>query len=575
VTPSTARPRVLVLDDEPPIRAMLERVLGNAGYDHVAAGDLVAARQALVEEPFDLVLCDITLAGESGLDLLREINRDLTDVAVVMVTGVDDPGVASIAITLGAFGYLVKPFSANEILIQVDSALRRRQLERVRRFHVEELENKVLERSSSLHAAFDGLDTGQPVAGHRETADRLTSALSLRDEETGRHIERVGRYAVLLAERIGLREWATDDLLVAAMLHDVGKIAIPDLVLLKPGPLSENELVTMRRHAEAGHRLLDGGSSSVLRLGASVALTHHERWDGTGYPNGLAGEQIPIEGRITAVADSFDAMTSDRVYRPGMPVERALDIMRTERGRQFDPALVDLFLERIDEVLAIRESLAETAPPVTALRVLLVDDHAMFAETATRMLDREPGLAVVGTVGSIAEAVSRAAATLPDVVVTEWRLCDGTAADVARRVRTVVPEVAVVVLTESWDDRILLDTLDAGCAGCVGKHRTFDDLTDAIRAAATGEALLPPAQLLALLRRLGPRERSRTGELTSREQEILRLIAEGLSTEAIAERLHISAHTVRNHSQRVIKKLGAHSRLEAVATGVRTGLLTR
>jgi putative two-component system response regulator len=576
--PGAARPRILVLDDEPAIRDLLARVLHRAGYDYVTTGDLAGARAALVEQSFDLLLCDITLPGESGLELVRELNRNIADVAVVMVTGEDDPGIAGIAISLGVYGYLVKPFTPNEILIQIDSALRRRALERVRRFHVEELESKVLERSTSLHAVIGRLEHADDEVGiaHREMADRLTAALSLRDEETGRHIERVGRYAVTLSLRAGLSGWPDDELLVAAMLHDIGKIAVPDLVLLKPGPLSPSELVVMRKHTEAGHRLLDGATARMLRLGASVAYTHHERWDGRGYPRGLSGADIPIEGRLVALADAFDAMTSDRVYRPALPVAEALAIVRAQRGRQFDPVLADVLLASVDELLAIRAELADEAVSETPVRVLLVDDHTMFAETAVRILDRVPGLSVTGLATSVSSALDRLDDVIPDVIVTEWRLPDGTGADLALRARSVVPDVAVVVLTDSWDDQLLLAALDAGCAGCIGKHRTFDDLTTAIRAAAAGDALMAPAHLVGLLRQLRPRQApAPMGDLTDREREVLQLMAEGLSTDGIADLLHISVHTVRNHSQHVIAKLGAHSRLAAVAAGVRAGLVSR
>jgi putative two-component system response regulator len=576
--PGAARPRILVLDDEPAIRDLLARVLHRAGYDYVTTGDLAGARAALVEQSFDLLLCDITLPGESGLELVRELNRNIADVAVVMVTGEDDPSIAGIAISLGVYGYLVKPFTPNEILIQIDSALRRRALERVRRFHVEELESKVLERSTSLHAVIGRLEHADDEVGiaHREMADRLTAALSLRDEETGRHIERVGRYAVTLSLRAGLSGWPDDELLVAAMLHDIGKIAVPDLVLLKPGPLSPSELVVMRKHTEAGHRLLDGATARMLRLGASVAYTHHERWDGRGYPRGLSGADIPIEGRLVALADAFDAMTSDRVYRPALPVAEALAIVRAQRGRQFDPVLADVLLASVDELLAIRAELADEAVSETPVRVLLVDDHTMFAETAVRILDRVPGLSVTGLATSVSSALDRLDDVIPDVIVTEWRLPDGTGADLALRARSVVPDVAVVVLTDSWDDQLLLAALDAGCAGCIGKHRTFDDLTTAIRAAAAGDALMAPAHLVGLLRQLRPRPApAPMGDLTDREREVLQLMAEGLSTDGIADLLHISVHTVRNHSQHVIAKLGAHSRLAAVAAGVRAGLVSR
>ena len=570
------RSRVLVVDDEPPIRTIIERALAGAGFDCVGAGDLAEAREALVDRPFDLLLCDIQLGAESGLDLVREVCRELPETGVVMVTGIDDRAVADEALVLGALGYLVKPFTPNELLIQVDGGLRRRELERARRFHVEELEAKILDRSAALHRAFGRIEEAQREMGsaHRETADRLTLALTLRDEETGRHVERVGRYVVLLADRAGIRDWSEDDLHMAGMLHDVGKIAVPDMVLLKPGILTEEEWALIRRHAEAGHRLLEGASTVALRLGASIAMTHHERWDGMGYPCGLAGEAIPVEGRLTAIADCFDALTSRRVYRAALDVRDALDVMEGDRGH-FDPVLHACFVAHIEDFLAVRAELPDPEPPVRPVNVVVVDDHAMFTESLVRLLARDDGCLVSGTAGSVREGIALCRSAEPDVVVADWNLPDGTGADLAVAVRAERPSTQVVILTGAAEESVLLAALDAGCAGCLGKHRAFQELMGAVRAAHAGDPLVPPDQLHSLLLRLRPRPSGGIGEPTSREREILALMADGLSTEAIAGRLSLSLHTVRNHIQRVLAKLGAHSRLEAVATAVRSGLLTR
>src|SRR5436190_8231253 len=195
-------------------------------------------------------------------------------------------------------------------------------------------------RSAELRRALTELEIA-----HAETVRRLSMAVEFRDEDTGAHIERIGRFSRLLAEHIGMDDEFCERIFHAAPLHDVGKVAIPDAILLKPGPLTPEERAIVETHAEEGHRLVRGSSSSILDMAATIALSHQEKWDGTGYPRGLKGEAIPIEGRIVAVADVFDALTSDRVYRKAFPVEEAIQMMREQRGRHFDPVLLDAFME--------------------------------------------------------------------------------------------------------------------------------------------------------------------------------------------------------------------------------------
>lgn len=202
------------------------------------------------------------------------------------------------------------------------------------------LEEEVEHRTSELKRALSELEIAQA-----ETVQRLSMAVEFRDEDTGAHIERIGRFSVLLAEHIGMDAEFCERLRHAAPLHDVGKVAIPDAILLKPGPLTPEERAIVETHAEEGHRLVRGSSSSILDMAATIALSHQEKWDGTGYPRGLKGEAIPIEGRIVAVADVFDALTSDRVYRKAFSVEQAIEMMLEQRGRHFDPVLLDAFME--------------------------------------------------------------------------------------------------------------------------------------------------------------------------------------------------------------------------------------
>ncbi len=206
------------------------------------------------------------------------------------------------------------------------------------------LEQEIDGRSNELRRALSELEIAQT-----ETVRRLSMAVEFRDEDTGAHIERIGRLSTLLAEQIGMDPDFCERLSHAAPLHDVGKVAIPDAILLKPGPLTPEERAIVETHAEEGHRLLRGSSSSILELATSIALSHQEKWDGSGYPRGLVGEAIPIEGRIVAIADVFDALTSDRVYRKAFPVEEAVQMMREQRGRHFDPVLLDAFMEVLDK----------------------------------------------------------------------------------------------------------------------------------------------------------------------------------------------------------------------------------
>jgi HD-GYP domain-containing protein (c-di-GMP phosphodiesterase class II)/methylmalonyl-CoA mutase cobalamin-binding subunit len=205
------------------------------------------------------------------------------------------------------------------------------------------LEEEIHGRSHELRRALSELEIAQT-----ETVRRLSMAVEFRDEDTGAHIERIGRLSTLLAEQIGMDAEFCEQLSHAAPLHDVGKVAIPDAILLKPGPLTPEERAIVETHAEEGHRLLRGSSSSILEMATIIALSHQEKWDGTGYPRGLSGESIPIEGRIVAIADVFDALTSDRVYRKAFPVEEAIQMMREQRGRHFDPVLLDAFMEVLE-----------------------------------------------------------------------------------------------------------------------------------------------------------------------------------------------------------------------------------
>jgi putative two-component system response regulator len=345
------RERILAVDDEESIRQLIALFLEEDGFTCVTAGSAGEARRLLALGDFALALCDVTMPEESGLDLVRHIVAEYPDTAVVMVSGVDDPAFARSAIELGASGYVVKPFTSNVLRIGVANALHRRRLEDENRLHRERLAELVLERTADLRAAVARLEESEHALrrSHVETIGRLALAVELRDGSTGAHIERMGELCARIARRLGLPPERCELVRLASPLHDVGKIAIPDRILSKADELDAEEWEIIRTHAEIGHRMLAGSGQELLDLAATIALTHHERLDGSGYPQRLRGEAIPIEGRIAAVADVFDALTSERVYQPARPVGDALAILEAGRETMFDTDVLDALHNVLEE----------------------------------------------------------------------------------------------------------------------------------------------------------------------------------------------------------------------------------
>ncbi|RDI73508.1 Response regulator containing a CheY-like receiver domain and an HD-GYP domain [Gaiella occulta] len=340
--------RVLIVDDDDLLARLFRAILGGEGHACTVAGSVEAARLRLGECAFELVLCDVNLGGDSGLDLARWICERYPETSVVMVSGRDEPEIWSAALDLGAVGYLTKPIQRSALLIAVANTLHRRQLEAELRRHREELEETVKERTAELERARADVELT-----YEETVRRLALAAEFRDRETGDHVERMGRLCALLAGALGLPADACERLRLASLLHDVGKIGIPDAILGKPGPLTAEEWDVIRRHPEMGHRLLGGSRSALLDLAATVAYTHHERLDGSGYPRGLAGDEIPLAGRIAAVADVLDALTSPRVYKVAQPFEHALATLEEGRGTLYDPDVLDALQREIVRVRAV------------------------------------------------------------------------------------------------------------------------------------------------------------------------------------------------------------------------------
>jgi putative two-component system response regulator len=346
--------RILVADDYPANREYMCAVLKDAGYrDVLATGDSSdIPRLCYGPLPPDLLLLDLNMPGMSGYEVLGEIRPLLTTppyLAVIVITGETGRDAKRRALSLGANDFLTKPVDGPEMLLRVVNLLRSHRLQH-------SLNELVAERTKDLDHA------------RLETLESLAAAAEYRDDDTGRHTQRVGHTAALIAGELGLDREAIRLIRLAAPLHDVGKIGIPDAILLKPGPLTDNEFRTMRRHVEIGAEILAHGSSPEMKLAQEIALHHHERWDGTGYGRGLVGDQTPITARITAAADSFDAMTHARPYKEAWPIDRALGEMASQRALQFDPDVLDAFM-RLDHgalIEPVRQTYEPAPEPIAA-----------------------------------------------------------------------------------------------------------------------------------------------------------------------------------------------------------------
>ncbi|HEV7770818.1 MAG TPA: HD domain-containing phosphohydrolase [Solirubrobacterales bacterium] len=459
------RAHLLVTDDRPEVRQMVERGLGER-YDCEFTSSLEQAREKLAAGTFQVAICDLQTPQESGLVQVEEIARDYPETALVLITDVDDPEVTERTFRLGAHGYLVKPFWPGQLLITTKNALRQRELELALKaeswavegqlqllsdvapvpISIKDAERRYVLANRMAHE-IAGLESGDLIgltdkafmspeaeriaaesdrevlagatfekvetilvagrertflnlkfpfvdesgktsgitsistditskrlaealreelttaeaeaikdlrASRQETVERLALAIETHDEQTGRHVARMASITAYLGAKLGFDEDQVLLLRAAAPMHDVGKIATPAEILRKPGPLTPEERTVMERHTTFGHQILADSKSELLQMAAAIALTHHESWDGTGYPRGLEGEEIPLEGRVAAVADVFDALLSDRPYRPAMPVTAAVALVREGRGTQFDPRVADALLENVEEILAFR-----------------------------------------------------------------------------------------------------------------------------------------------------------------------------------------------------------------------------
>lgn len=334
--------RVLAVDDDQAVLSLLGRLLERSGFRCRLVSTASEARAAMEEEAFDLALCDVQLAGESGLEVARHIVARYPDTAVVMVTGMDDPAVAREAMEIGTYGYVVKPFKSGELLIRLANALHRRHLEMENRLHRTLLEEMVQARTQALDATIERL---------RKTLDGAVQAMALtveaRDPYTAGHQRRVAELAEAMAREMGFSPHGVEGIRVAGTIHDLGKISVPAEILSKPGQISGIEFAIIQTHSRTGYEILR--NIDFPWPVADMVLQHHERMDGSGYPSGLQGEALLPEARILCVADVVEAMSSHRPYRPALGLAAAAAEIRGKRGILYDPASADACVALLEQ----------------------------------------------------------------------------------------------------------------------------------------------------------------------------------------------------------------------------------
>jgi len=361
--PTAAQYKIMVVDDTPVNLKVIRAYLAREGYKQIEIlEDSREALATLLRENPDLLILDLMMPHVSGLDILETIRAipEFRHLPVIVITAAEEREMKTKSLELGATDFLSKPLDAEDLILRVRNTLELKSYQ-------DSLEEKVLERTAELRKS------------REDVIHCLARAAEYRDNETGHHVIRVGRYVGLMADQLGVDAQTSHMMELASTLHDMGKIGIPDSILRKPGPLTDEERNHMKKHCEFGAEICTpdrekaqesvaahvvigammfsgSAASPLLQMASRIALTHHERWDGAGYPRGLKGEEIPIEGRITAVADVFDALSSKRPYKAAFPLDKCFGIIEEEAGKHFDPRVVKAFLARKRDVIAVHDA---------------------------------------------------------------------------------------------------------------------------------------------------------------------------------------------------------------------------
>jgi len=346
------KPRVMVVDDEKRNLRLMEALLMPLGYEVILAGNGEEALEKVRQKPPDVVLLDIMMPGIDGFEVARLLKSEekTMGIPIVMVTALREAEDRVKALEAGADDFLMKPIEKSELEARVRSLLKVKQYYDHMRDYRDKLESDVHQKTRLLREALEKLKRAS-----LDTIFRLSSAAEYKDEDTASHIIRIGHFAALVARRLGLNDRTVETILYASPMHDIGKIGIPDRVLLKPGKLDAGEWKTMKEHTLIGRRILKDSNSDLIKMAEITAVSHHEKWDGSGYPEGLKGAEIPQEGRIVAVADVFDALTSKRPYKEPFPLDRSFAIIEENRGSHFDPEIVDAFFSLKEQIVTIKE----------------------------------------------------------------------------------------------------------------------------------------------------------------------------------------------------------------------------
>jgi len=336
--PDKSKPQLLLVDDEVSLLKLFQRTLGRSGYVCKVAQDGKDALTKLAQQPFDVVLTDIDMPVMDGVELTRRISESYNS-SIIVMTGKIDKYKYNQLIRLGASDFVEKPFSVDEIELRIKRVLNERLLRAKAEASHKKLKKAYID---SIH--------------------RLVLASEFKDEDTGEHIMRMGEYSRFMAEKLNFSADNIQAIYYASPMHDIGKIGIPDHILLKPGKLTTDEFKIIKTHTTIGATLLSRSESPILKMAEEIALNHHEQFSGKGYPQGLSGEDIPLSGRIVAVIDTFDALMSKRPYKDPYPPERTYDVIKEQRGKQFDPSITDLFLDNFTELVSIRENIKPLGP---------------------------------------------------------------------------------------------------------------------------------------------------------------------------------------------------------------------
>ncbi|NCO32277.1 MAG: hypothetical protein AUJ92_06885 [Armatimonadetes bacterium CG2_30_59_28] len=443
------KPTILVVDDEPGIREILCTALETEGYQCISAEDGQTGLSIAQHQSIAVALLDIHMPGMDGIETLQYLREMSPDTVPIMVTGETAIDTAVEAIKQGAFDYVVKPFRIDIVSLSVKRALEKRQLMAENQQYRQNLEEKVKSQTAEIRKQKDCID-----ALFLDTVAALAVALETKDHYTEGHSRRVTDYSILLGRQAGVDDGTLIGVERGGLLHDIGKIGTPDAVLTKQGKLTDEEYREIQKHTIHGATIVSRirHMDDVVR---QCVRSHHERWDGQGYPDGLGGEEIPLAGRVMGIADAFDAMTSSRSYRDTLTVQQALEQIRVNRGKQFDPDLADTFLRSMNQNKG------------SGGNILVVDDDRAIAELFAASLVPQ-GHRVV-TANSGFQAMRKVAEEPFDIVYLDVNMPGIDGAQTLRAMKELRPQVFVVVITGHHDDERIGQMIEDGAITCLPK----------------------------------------------------------------------------------------------------------